>query len=179
MYLYLNIIHAKMAQNLKIVGYALIGFSAALFIALSFIKVQVDEQSAFLCERFHDEKLDMKTCPVHQANSFWTNVSWMLTSAFGIDFLILAAGVYLGFIHKPSSKDPKKDFKEIDISSLDGEEQKVYGIVKSKEGSSYQSDLIKETGFSKVKMTRILDRLESKGILERKRRGMTNIAVLK
>ena len=43
----------------------------------------------------------------------------------------------------------------------------------------YQSSLMKETGFSKVKTTRVLDRLETKKILERKRRGMTNLVVLR
>lgn len=28
----------------------------------------------------------MATCPVHQANSLWAKISWMLTTAFGIDF---------------------------------------------------------------------------------------------
>ena len=55
----------------------------------------------------------------------------------------------------------------------------VKHIIKNKDGSAYQTDLIKETGFSKVKISRVLDRLEAKDILERKRRGMTNIIVLK
>ena len=32
---------------------------------------------------------------------------------------------------------------------------------------------------NKVKITRILDKLEGMGILERKRRGMTNVVILK
>ena len=73
----------------------------------------------------------------------------------------------------------KKDFKIIDNSKLDEEEKLIYNILKNKNGSAYQSDLIKETGFSKVKITRILDKLELSEILERKRRGMTNIVVLR
>ena len=65
------------------------------------------------------------------------------------------------------------------MKKLDAEEQKIIRLLEEKEGSTYQSDLIKETGHSKVKITRILDKLESKGILEKKRRGMTNIVVLK
>ena len=38
--------------------------------------------------------------------------------------------------------------------------------------------LIQETGFSKVQMTRILDRMEGRKIIERKRRGMTNVIIL-
>jgi len=39
--------------------------------------------------------------------------------------------------------------------------------------------LIEKTGFGKAKMTRIIDRLEGRCFVERKRRGMTNIVVLK
>ena len=43
----------------------------------------------------------------------------------------------------------------------------------------FQADLIEKTGFGKAKMTRILDRLEGKGFVERKRRGMTNVVVIR
>ena len=155
------------------------GFSIILFLILTFVKINLDEQSAFLCEKFHENKLDMTQCPVHQANSLWTNVSWMIVTAFGINFLIFGVGVYMAFFQKALTKELKKEFKEIDISKLDDEEKKIYEIIKNSKGSAYQTDLIKETGFSKVKITRILDRLESKDVLERKRRGMTNIIVLK
>ena len=46
-------------------------------------------------------------------------------------------------------------------------------------GSIYQSELVNKTGFNKVKVTRILDSLESQNLIERKRRGMTNIVILK
>ncbi|MBI2653713.1 hypothetical protein HYX02_02770 [Candidatus Woesearchaeota archaeon] len=168
-----------MTQNTKNIGYLLMGFSVILFVFLTIIKVQVDEQSAFLCEKFHENQLNMNECPVHKTNSFWANVSWMITAAYGIAALIFGTGAYLSFFYKLSTKELKKDFKEIDTSKLSDEEKKIYNVIKSKEGSAYQSDLMKETGFSKVKVTRILDKLESKDILERKRRGMTNIIVLK
>jgi len=38
---------------------------------------------------------------------------------------------------------------------------------------------VEETGFTKVKITRILDSLEGNGLIERKRRGMTNIIILR
>jgi len=166
-------------QNEKILGYSLIIFSVVLFAILAYLKVEVDKQSAFLCEKFHENKLDMNTCPVHQANSFWSNASWVIGAAFGIDFLIFIIGIYISFFYNSISKEPKKEFKDINLSKLGDEEKKVYEIIKSKSGSAYQTDLVRETGFSKVKVTRILDKLESSDILERKRRGMTNIIVLK
>lgn len=169
-----------MPQNEKTFGSVLIIFSIVLFIVLAFIKTQVDKQSSLICQLYSESNKDMTECPVHGKNNpFLTNISWMMVAAFGVDFLILGVGVYLLFFYKPLLKELKKEFKEIDLSNLSGEEKTIYDIIKNKNGSSYQTDLIKETGFSKVKITRILDRLETKDILERKRRGMTNIIVLK
>ena len=166
-------------QNQKLTGYLLIAFSIILFIILTFIKTQFDAESVFLCEKFHENKLNIEQCPVHQADSTWNKVSWTLLVAFGIDFLIFGIGVYTSFFYKTLAKELKKEFKQIDLSKLDDEEKKIYEIIKSKNGSVYQTDLIKETGFSKVKITRVLDKLEMNEVLERKRRGMTNIVVLK
>ena len=55
----------------------------------------------------------------------------------------------------------------------------IMNIVLREDGSVYQSDLIKETKKSKVQVSRVLDKLEGKGLIERKRRGMTNVIVLK
>ena len=48
-----------MAKNEKIIGYSLIVFSILLFAVLIFIKPQVAKESAYLCEKFHENKLDM------------------------------------------------------------------------------------------------------------------------
>ena len=65
------------------------------------------------------------------------------------------------------------------LENLDEDEKKIMSLVLREEGSVYQSDLVKETGLSKVMVTRLLDKLEGRGLIERKRRGMTNIVVLK
>jgi uncharacterized membrane protein len=43
----------------------------------------------------------------------------------------------------------------------------------------FQSDIIEKTKLNKVKITRILDSLEAQNLIERKRRGMTNLVILK
>ena len=43
----------------------------------------------------------------------------------------------------------------------------------------FQSALMEKIDIGKVKMTRLLDKLEAKQFIERKRRGMNNIVVLK
>ena len=65
------------------------------------------------------------------------------------------------------------------MKKLDEHEKKVIELLQRNEGSMYQSDIIKDTSFSKVQTTRILDKLEGKHFVERKRRGMTNIIILR
>jgi len=69
--------------------------------------------------------------------------------------------------------------KPVDEAGLGEEEKSVLSIIREGEGSVFQSELMKKTGYSKVKVSRLLDRLEQKGIVERKRRGMANLVVLK
>lgn len=69
--------------------------------------------------------------------------------------------------------------RKIDLAGLEPEEKKVISLIQEKGGSAFQSDVIGATGFTKVKVSRILDRLEQKGHVERKRRGMANLVVLK
>ena len=163
-----------MEINSKTVGSLLIGFAIILIFILTFVKLDNDEKSEILCEEFHSNQLDIQECPVHTSN-----FSWMIILAYGIGFVILLIGVFLLLMPKFTKEGAKREFKQVEISKITEEERKFYDIIKSKGGSVYQSDLIKETGFSKVKTTRILDHLETRGITERKRRGMTNIIVLK
>ncbi|MBI4439702.1 hypothetical protein HY638_01910 [Candidatus Woesearchaeota archaeon] len=159
-------------ETLKAIGYSLIGLAVVLLAILIFVKTDVDVQAATLCTEFHQNDLPMEECPAHTSN-----VSWLIVSAFGLGFLILGVGVYLLFV--PRQQAILKREIVVDTSKFDEEEKKVFDVIKLKEGSAYQTDLIKETGFSKVKVSRVLDKLESQGVLERKRRGMTNIVVLK
>jgi len=69
--------------------------------------------------------------------------------------------------------------KKLKGDGLDADETRIVAIINEGGGSVYQSDVIRKTGFSKVKVSRILDRLEQKGLIERKRRGMTNLVVVK
>jgi uncharacterized membrane protein len=77
---------------------------------------------------------------------------------------------------------PRSKAKKIKYNipeNLSEEEKLIVNLLKESEGTIYQSELVDKTGFTKVKVTRILDRLEGKKIIERKRRGMTNIVILK
>ena len=172
-----------MEIRLKTIGYGLISIAVLLLVLLTFVKLDVDKQSVALCEQVSETGGDMASCPVHKSN-----ISWIIMFAFGIAFLMFGAGIYLVFAQEPAKPieeklpiiaEEKKEFKQFDLAKLDEAEKKVYELIKSRDGSAYQSDLVRETSFGKVRVTRILDKLEQMGILERRRRGMTNIIVLK
>lgn len=146
-------------------------FAIILLVVLGFVKADIDNQAAFLCENFHENGWDMSTCPAHKSN-----VSWLLSLSFGLSFLMTGAGIFLWF-QRPATTP--KDFRNIDLDKLDAAEKIIYNLAKSKGGSVYQSDIVKETSMSKVKVTRILDKMETGDVIERKRRGMTNLIVLK
>jgi len=166
--------NTKKKMNNKTLGSMLVAFAIILLFVLTFVKRDVDKQAAELCSAYQKKNLDMKDCPVHNSN-----ISWLIVFAFGLGFLVLGAGIYMILFTKTAHEETKKDFKKIDPNRLDETEKKIYELIKTKGGSLYQTDIIKETGLSKVKTTRLLDKLELMGILERKRRGMTNIIVLK
>jgi len=71
---------------------------------------------------------------------------------------------------------------EIDVAFairlLDGDKRKIFNEIVEAKGEILQSDLHVVTGFSKAKITRILDYLEIKGLVMIKSYGMTNKIVL-
>ena len=58
-------------------------------------------------------------------------------------------------------------------------EKEVVDLLLKEGNAMFQADLMEKLNIGKVGVTRLLDRLEAKQIIERKRRGMNNIVVLK
>ena len=58
-------------------------------------------------------------------------------------------------------------------------EKEIYEVVLESDGVVEQSTIVEETDLSKSHVSRKLDVLESRDLVERKRRGMGNVVVLK
>ncbi|MBS3078741.1 MarR family transcriptional regulator [Candidatus Pacearchaeota archaeon] len=123
------------------------------------------------------------SCTMYKTIKTQTYLSLVIT---GIVFLI---GLFFIFskenerivikrIKPLASLEPKK-FNKTSLENLNEEEKKILNTLLENKGSIFQSELIEKTGFNKVKITRILDSLEAQELIERKRRGMTNIVILK
>jgi uncharacterized membrane protein len=126
------------------------------------------------------------TCPMWDSISFQTNISLILMVA------IIGLGVYIAFFSgeikivekiirktiRVKEGKPKKNYIAL-MEELDDEERSVLQKVIDSNGTIFQSQIVDELGFPKAKITRILDKLEGRSLVERRRRGMTNVIILK
>lgn len=156
----------------KLVGYYTFGIAVVLIAIIFLFNSALNSIMAEQC-RDHGGAL----CPMYKTIDQQT---YLALSIVGILIII---GLVLMF-SKPTEKvvvkriKEKRVRKEVNLSSFRPEEKQVYNLVKEN-GAVFQADLIEKTGFSKARMTRIVDKLEGNGLVERKRRGMTNVVVLK
>lgn len=131
-----------------------------------------------------------QTCTHGSACTMYDTIAIQTYISLSIAGLVLIIGLFLVFskpeerliirkIKPIETREIKKIFKKQDLDKFDKDEQLILKLILENEGSIFQSELVEKTGFSKVRITRILDGLEGNGVIERKRRGMTNIVMLK
>ena len=156
----------------KNVGWLILSLAAIIALIIFLFNTALHEIVRSSCGLEHS-----LVCPMNQTITQQTYLSLAIVA------ILAVIGLFLLFA-KPQErlivkriKDKKID-KNVDLSSFRPEEKKVYALVKES-GTIFQADLIEKTGFGKAKVSRIIDRLEGKGLVERKRRGMTNVVVLK
>ena len=158
----------------KNVGYLVLGIAiviiAIVFIFNSALKEIVGE-SCNLQEHLNCTMYDTITKQTYLALSI---VAVLIIIALVLIFSKQSEKV----IFKTKTIKEKVKKREYDLSDLRKEDKEVFKIVRES-GAAFQADLIEKTGFGKAKMSRIIDRLEGKGFVERKRRGMTNVVVLR
>lgn len=156
----------------------LVGIIIVIFAALMGFMIWLFNKA--LSEIVNESCSHGPTCPMWGSIRFHTNLS------LGIMIAVALLGIYFIFFAKDES-EIKKEFKTRKLEkknysallkNLSEEERDVMNKLIDAQGSLFQSDLVDEK-HTKVKVTRILDRLEGKGLIERKRRGMTNIVLLK
>lgn len=122
------------------------------------------------------------TCPMWGTIDFQTNVSIAIMS------FVIIIGLYLIFfgkeeknIYKAEIQDislKKENYEEI-LKSLTDEEKTIFECIIDSNGTIFQSALTEKTNYNKVKISRILDKLEGRGLIERRRHGMTNVVIIK
>lgn len=122
------------------------------------------------------------TCSHGPSCSMYSTISLQTWLSVAIAALIFLIGLFLIFSKEEKEtiirrlKDKKK---QINLDGLDKQEKEVVKIIQAENGAVFQAALMEKLNLGKVGITRLLDKLEAKQIIERKRRGMNNIVVLK
>lgn len=116
------------------------------------------------------------TCGMYQGIAIQTWIS------ISIVVIILIIGFVIMFT-KPKEKivvrKVKEKKKKLKLEGLDKDEKKIVDLLLKEDKAIFQADLMEKLEIGKVKTTRLLDKLEARQLIERKRRGMNNIIVLK
>jgi uncharacterized membrane protein len=104
------------------------------------------------------------SCPM------WGDINFQTDVGIALMAVLFIVGAYLVLTDRGATQAKAK---------LLPDEKKVYDAIASAGGTIFQSELTEKTGFTKVQLTRLLDRLEGKGVATRMRRGMTNVVILR
>ena len=155
----------------KNVGFLIIGIAVVMAIMVFLFNNVIKDNIGLTCSHG-------PTCEMYTDLNVQTYIS------FAIIGIILIIGLFLLF-SKPEekiiikTKTIKDKAKKISLEGLDKDEKAVIKLLQEENGGMFQSSLMEKLEIGKVKTTRLLDKLESKQLIERKRRGMNNFIVLR
>ncbi len=161
----------------KNVGYLILGIAVLLIVIIFLYDNVLKEVIVGSCGIEHS-----LSCPMTQSVNQQTYLSLAIVGLLVVIALVL-------IFSKPHERVviqekkvrvevPEKK-KKIDTSSLNKDEKKVIELLQKENGTMFQADLMEKIEIGKVGMTRLLDKLEAKQFIERKRRGMNNVVVLR
>jgi len=154
----------------KHVGWLIVGIAAAMAVIVLIFNNALKDIVGATCS--HGTSCEMYDTITTQ--------TWLSLAIIGVVFVL---GLVLMF-SKPAEKivvktrTVKEKKKKLDLSGLEPKEKEVVKILQDENGGIFQKDLMEKLEIGKVGMTRLLDKLESKQIIERKRRGMNNFVIL-
>ena len=155
----------------KNVGYIILGIAVVLVFIILIFQGALKEIVVAECGLPHAEN-----CPMNQ------NINQQTWLALAIVGILIIIGFVLVFT-KPKEriviKKVTEKKKKLDLSGLDPKEKEVISLLEKEHGTIFQAELMERLGLGKVGITRLLDKLEAKQFIERKRRGMNNIVVLR
>ncbi len=156
----------------KNVGYLILGIAIVIGIIILIFNMGL-------------KKIVEQTCVHGPSCTMYDTIKTQTYLSLAIAGIILVIGLFLIF-SKESEKvilktqiKTVKERRKINSENLDSEERKIVKILQEENGAIFQRTLMEKLNIGKVGMTRLLDKLEAKQVIERKRRGMNNIVVLK
>ncbi len=131
---------------------------------IAFLDIEEEE------ELLNDTELDIGT-DIEELEE--KNNAWMITLLI-ILIVIIAALVYFKFNEKPQHKKTKEvKVEETDLAN------KILDIIRKEGGRTTQKELRKLLPYSEAKISLIITELESKGKVEKIKKGRSNVIILK
>lgn len=156
--------------NTKWIGTLILIISVILFYILGAFSLKIAKSEAIACVHPGGGP-----CPI--------TAHIPLASYMGSILILIVGGLGLHLAIKSNVAEKMRkevaDKAEIVAKTLKGDEKKAYELIIASQGTIFQSELVEKMGYSKVKVTRILDKLEGQNLIERRRRGLTNIILIK
>ena len=108
----------------------------------------------------------------------WLPIQSYLGFTSIIVLIVLGMILFFRGLGGESQTEKEKKMKEV-LSKLVSEEKLIFSFLVKSKGAAFQGDIVNETGFSKVKVSRTLDKMEARGLIEKRRRGLANMVVVK
>lgn len=161
----------------RYLGIAIIAVSIIVLASLFYLNSTLNQQSLESCTEFcklqEDSSCSIESCKANGDHNDHEDI-------ISIIKILVAFLAGTGFYLSLTKKENLIEHKEYDLTKLNKEEKELFKFIKeNKDKGVYQSNIKNHFDFSKSKTTRVLDKLEQKDLIERKRRGMTNIIFLK
>ena len=154
----------------KHVGFLILGIAILIGVIIFLFQGALTQIAKSSCS------MEVQACPMYNTIDTQTYL------ALAIVGILVTIGLVLIFT-KPKEKIVVKTIhekkKKLNTENLDKDEKEVVDFLLKENGAIFQSALMEKLSKGKVGVTRLLDKLEAKQIIERKRRGMNNIVVLK
>ena len=154
----------------KHVGFLLLGIAALLVVIIFLFQGALTRIADTGCSMEED------ICPMYDTINQQT---YLALAIVGVLILIALVLIFTKSKEKIIIRTIREKKKKLNLENLDKNEKAVVDLLLKENGAMFQSTLMEKLGTGKVGMTRLLDKLEAKQLIERKRRGMNNIIVLK
>jgi uncharacterized membrane protein len=129
-----------------------------------------------------------ETCSHGPSCTMYSTISTQTYISISITGFVFLIGIFFIFSKenerliikkiKPLGNIKPRKFNKESLKGLSKDEKRIMDLILDNKGSIYQSEIVTKLNLNKVKVTRVLDSLESQNYIERKRRGLNNIVML-
>ena len=93
--------------------------------------------------------------------------------------ITMSSSVLILVLTSKTASEIRPRNSDLVLKTLGENEMKIYKLIFDKGGVAFQSELIEASSMSKSAVSIILDRLEAKGLIEKRKRGLGNIIIAK